>query len=193
MTSYVNCAECQEIFDEDYGEECGIGCEDIFCRSCINSGKASVFWFGDHIRCTNCFPTDLPPVTTGMLFYFLLRKYQLSEGQVRTEYRETNPQYYMVPRNIYTCTECAVATCPSENCQLISRDYTDPSTGLIVRGYCCRARKEEELCKGCERWKRQQICITILGIRKFRGRTLLDSLPRDVLIYALLIPWIMKF
>jgi hypothetical protein len=94
------------------------------------------------------------------------------------------------PEGKYKCTKCSPGACVSTGCWIIGLNYRKDTT--VYRGLCCRAR-QRTLCKGCVKWELKKACITLIGIRKYRRGNLLNSLPRDVLIYALLKPyWIEK-
>lgn len=187
MGDLVNCSSCDEIFDFEYdGYQCD-GCDEVFCRSCIESRKVVIFTFGGAIRCTDCFKPYPRTVGDTNLLYFLLDRYKLSREQVLEEFLETAPPFYTVPQDSYTCTECEPFTCASKECLCVSQDYEDTHTDIRYRGYCCKAQGMTK-CVGCKRWEAKRTSIIMIGIRKFRKGNILRGVPRDVLKHCILIP-----
>jgi hypothetical protein len=91
----------------------------------------------------------------------------------------------------YQCKLCPQGMCPSEHCWLITTNFIRIGRSTIYRGVCCRARGyTDTLCINCAKWETQKACIIMIGARKFRKNNLLNTLPRDVLIYALLKPFV---
>lgn len=86
----------------------------------------------------------------------------------------------------FKCKKCTRGSCPSSLCRSVRFLFK----GYV--GYCCRATGSATPCDACQKWYKQKTCITMVGIRKFRTRSALRIIPRDVLIYAMLIPFIMK-
>lgn len=87
----------------------------------------------------------------------------------------------------YECVQCPPGMCASKKCFLVhqgcSIDY------VSYTGYCCMARGSDRRpyrCRGCRRWEKRKTCAIMIGIRKFRRGSLLNLLPRDVLIYCIL-------
>lgn len=87
----------------------------------------------------------------------------------------------------YECEQCPPGMCASKKCFLVHQsccfDY------VTYTGYCCRARgsaRRSYRCQGCRRWEARKACAIMMGIRKFRRGSLLNLLPRDVLIYCIL-------
>lgn len=79
--------------------------------------------------------------------------------------------------NTYYCTICPPEMCASSKCEIINNGDE--------RGICCFAAYEpESFCSACVKWKRDRN-ILLLGIRKFRPKTLLAKLPRDLLRYII--------
>lgn len=186
----VNCSHCDGIFDFNIeGTQCD-GCDDVFCGACIEQRLASVFRFNNRPKCTKCFITEPPTVLTFSLFDYMLKKYNVSEKQIREEYIQTNPLFYTTPQNTYVCTKCKVHQCASRLCKRVSKDYTCSLSGVVVRGLCCKKQKDN-LCDACLKWEAQRICVAMMGARKFRKGNLLNLLPRDVLIHCILKPLIL--
>lgn len=186
----VNCSNCDGIFDFNLeGTQCD-GCDDVFCRACIDQKAVSCFRFNNRPKCTNCFITEPPTVLTFSLFDYMLNKYNVSEKQIREEYIQTNPLFYTTPQNTYVCTKCKVHQCASRLCERVSQDYTGPRNAIVSRGFCCKAQDEWD-CDACLKWEAQRICVTLVGIRKFRKDSSLRCVPRDVLIHCILKPFIL--
>ena len=91
----------------------------------------------------------------------------------------------------YECQVCPRGTCPLDKCWIVLLNYVRIGRSTIYRGVCCRARGyTDTLCINCAKWETQKACIIMIGARKFRKHNLLNTLPRDVLIYALLKPFV---
>lgn len=77
------------------------------------------------------------------------------------------------------CTQCD--NCITKGCYFINSNfYTRIRVRFYgnVRRYCCNARYKEK-CEGC---KKPHL---LLGVHRFRRKTLLASLPKDVLRYLI--------
>lgn len=88
---------------------------------------------------------------------------------------------------VFKCLYCGDGQCASSKCHYIGR--YDQIFSKMFFGRCCK-KYENVSCRGCQAWEARRICIAMIGARKFRKSTLLRSLPRDVLIYALVKPFI---
>lgn len=88
----------------------------------------------------------------------------------------------------FECQECPKGVCPSSKCEKIGWEYNH--SGMDYKGLCCKSWIYEKPCPVCAIWEVQQICTILIGLRKFRKRNLLSTLPRDVLIYALVKPFV---
>lgn len=87
----------------------------------------------------------------------------------------------------FKCLECVDGQCASSKCLRVGK--YDQIFSKMWFGKCCAA-SGDVLCKGCQAWEARRICIAMIGARKFRKNTLLRSLPRDVLVYALVKPFV---
>lgn len=90
----------------------------------------------------------------------------------------------------YECKACPKGTCPSNGCFAAGFNYAKDEYSPIHRGVCCRGRGYKDLCLSCEKWETKKVCVLMIGARKFRRGNLLNLLPRDVLIYALVKPFV---
>lgn len=88
---------------------------------------------------------------------------------------------------VFKCVACGNGQCASSECHKVGR-YSQIFSRWHF-GKCCTAFGDV-LCRGCQTWEARRICIVMIGARKFRKSTLLISLPRDVLIYALVKPFV---
>lgn len=89
----------------------------------------------------------------------------------------------------YKCKACPKGTCLSDQCWVVLLNYV--KDGHIHRGVCCRGRgHKDRVCVNCEVWETRKACIIMIGTRKFKKSTILSTLPKDVLIYALLKPFV---
>jgi len=191
LSDYVNCTNCDAIFDfeSESGKQCD-GCESVYCDTCINAEKPiELFLFRSSMRCTGCFETEPKKPTSWNLLDFLLEKYNLSHKDVLDDFLKTAPAWYTVPPDAYVCTKCPNNECASKFCEYVSKNYIIPGTENTYRGFCCMAIGIE-LCLGCQKWEAKRTCVAMIGVRKFRKKSLLNTLPRDVLIHCILKPWI---
>lgn len=181
---YVNCRRCEEIIDTVHsGEHCLCGV--VLCAECD-----STFYYGDEIRCFYCFhdEPDLPDVW--QILDLVKRKFGMTFEDLKSEFLQTASPNYHVPRDVYECTICEPNECASKECEFVSQCFREGRR--VYKGFCCKVQEKEDLCKGCQAWEARRICIAMIGARKFRKGSLLNLLPRDVLICAILKPFVLN-
>lgn len=88
---------------------------------------------------------------------------------------------------VFKCLDCRDGECASSECYKVGK--YDQIFSKTCFGKCCAAYGDL-LCKGCINWEARRTCVAMIGVRKFKKSTLLRTLPRDVLIYALVKPFV---
>lgn len=199
MSQAEVCDECGKAYLpydlQEGGYSCD-GCNANYCEACFDADKTDIFSFGERKFCTGCFETEPRKVDNLTLLNYLLVKNKISRSQATKEFLISAPAVFRVPRHAYFCTACPRNGCPSTTCKYLATSFYNAQKDDYCRGYCCYARVEEEeshslgICEGCRTWRLENICIPMLGMRKYRKGGFLDLVPRDVLTHLILTPWI---
>lgn len=181
----MRCVVCERKLNrvDTYGcNTCGAE----WCEDC----SQELFIFNNKKYCTLCWKNKPKRPRDDELLLFALDKFKTSRTELENEFIAKNRQKKQ--RNTYYCTFCPPNTCASSKCSDINDDckIIGAKIGEVYRGICCKAAitqcgtEPDDFCEACTKWKRDRM-ILFLGIRKFRPKTLLAKLPRDLLRYII--------
>jgi len=193
------CPCCDEACDGYEHQSCA-GCHQDCCENCSDDGRFETFIYNGEECCTICFQTKPDDIEQSDLLDLALTKLGTTKKRLREELLISGPERFRVAPNKYECTVCPEFECSSNLCTKVSKflerecviRFNDPEMDEFTKGYCCKARRDEELCSECKDWEGRRVARTLIGIRKKRKGTLLAWLPRDVLILCIIKPFIIK-
>lgn len=189
---YYNCKMCGDIFADCSDHGTCEGCYATWCEGCKHS--VTTFVFGGEERCDFCWHGGPKRVKKQQLLDFAVKKLKTTVEALEEEFCAQAGPEYRESRDSYYCTQCAKGECANKRCTQIDKDcdLDDPDDDDQHRGYCCAAQikfcgaSEDELCEGCTKWQAHRTVFLLLGLGRFRPKTGLAMIPKDVLRYMIL-------